>query len=221
MDANRDVRTRAVVIVNFMSRRRGYKVGEKQPEVIVVGAGIAGLTAAALPAKTASGSRSSGVTRCPADVRRSACTRGIGATLVSGFGRHGVPAAACRAAGFEPGCGPRGARHGRPYRRRPDPPVGDPRWRAERLRAFGPAAEPFWRARLPACRTSFRRGTAHRLRHRGRGIRRRDFPATASFPARARWARRSPGPPRPAPSREPPGCLKRFKRRRVFLPTAR
>jgi ribulose 1,5-bisphosphate synthetase/thiazole synthase len=50
-DANRDVRTRAVVIVNVMTRRHGSKVREKQPEVMVVGAGIADLTAAALPAK--------------------------------------------------------------------------------------------------------------------------------------------------------------------------
>jgi hypothetical protein len=51
VNANRDVRFRAVVIVNVMTPCHGSKVREKQPEVVVIGAGIAGLTAAALLAK--------------------------------------------------------------------------------------------------------------------------------------------------------------------------
>src|SRR5450631_1529585 len=93
-NANRDVCFRAVVIVNVMTGRRGSKVREKQPDVLVIGAGVAGLTSAALLAKN--GSKVQVVERhtlpggCASFYLRAGYRFDVGATLVSGFGRRGV-----------------------------------------------------------------------------------------------------------------------------------
>jgi phytoene dehydrogenase-like protein len=77
-----------------MTGRRGSKVREKQPDVLVVGAGVAGLTAAALLAKK--GLKVQVVERhtlpggCASFYLRAGYRFDVGATLVSGFGRRGV-----------------------------------------------------------------------------------------------------------------------------------
>lgn len=133
-----------------MTPRRGSNVRQNQPDVVVVGAGIAGLTAAAL--LTQNGARVQVVERhtlpggCASFYLRAGYRFDVGATLVSGFGRRGVHRILTERLGLgldaravEPAmevhvCGDRIRR------------FGDARWPTERLRAFGSAAEPFWQA---------------------------------------------------------------------------
>lgn len=146
--ANRNVRIHAVVIVNVMTRRHGSKVREKQPDALVVGAGVAGLTAAAILAhnglKVQVLERHTLPGGCASFYLRAGYRFDVGATLVSGFGRRGVHRLLAErldlhldAVPLEPAMEVQvGSQRIRRF--------GDARWRAERQRAFGPAAEPFW-----------------------------------------------------------------------------
>jgi C-3',4' desaturase CrtD len=132
-----------------MTHRHGSSVREKQPEVLVIGAGIAGLTAAALLANN--GAKVQVVERhtrpggCASFYLRAGYRFDVGATLMSGFGRRGAHRLLAQklglrfdASAIEPAMDVHVG--GERIRR-----FGDARWVAERLRAFGPAAEPFWR----------------------------------------------------------------------------
>ncbi|MFZ9849746.1 MAG: C-3',4' desaturase CrtD [Vulcanococcus sp.] len=121
-------------------------------DVAVVGAGIAGLTAAALLAGEGlevvlleAHSQSGG---CAGTFRRGPYTFDVGATQVAGFepggsharlfGHFGLPLPAARP--LDPGCSVRLAGEPEPIRLWRDPG----RWRQERQRQF-PGSEPFWR----------------------------------------------------------------------------
>jgi C-3',4' desaturase CrtD len=150
MIANGNVHLRAVVLVNVMTPRCSSKIRQNHPDVIVIGAGIAGLTAAALLA--ARGLRVQVLEQhtvaggCASYFIRGGYRFDVGATLVSGFGPRGVHRLLFERLGVDVA-----VRHVEPamevhvagdrVRR-----FGDARWRPERLRAFGPAAEPFWEA---------------------------------------------------------------------------
>jgi C-3',4' desaturase CrtD len=133
-----------------MTPGHGSKVRQNYPEVIVIGAGIAGLTAAAmlvhdgirvqvLEHHTVPGG-------CASYYLRDGYRFDVGATLVSGFGRRGTHrllfdrlGVRVDATAVEPAMEVHvGTDRIRRY--------GDERWCGERLRAFGPAAEPFWTA---------------------------------------------------------------------------
>ncbi len=133
-----------------MTPGRGSKVRQNHPEVVVVGAGIAGLTAAALLVQR--GVRVQVLERhtqpggCASFYQRAGYRFDVGATLVSGFGSRGVhrllfdrlglrvPAERVEPAMVVHVAADRITRY------------GDERWALERRRAFGPAAESFWRA---------------------------------------------------------------------------
>lgn len=116
----------------------------------MIGAGIAGLTAAALLAHAGADvlvlERHTVPGGCASFYQRRGFRFDVGATLVAGFGTRGAHRRVfdrlgvdLRATPVEPAM----AVH------LPDETVvryGDARWRVERLRAFGPAAEPFWLA---------------------------------------------------------------------------
>jgi C-3',4' desaturase CrtD len=117
-------------------------------DVVVIGAGIAGLTAAAVLARDGAdvivAERHNVAGGCASFYQRDGYRFDVGATLVSGFGPNGVHRrlferfdTALAARPVEPAM----AVH------LPDLTVvryGDERWGAERRRAFGAAAEPFW-----------------------------------------------------------------------------
>ena len=118
--------------------------------MVVVGAGVAGLTAAALLA--AAGRRVQVLERhnvaggCAGFYQRDGFRFDVGATLVGGFGPRGVHRLLFARLGAELAATPVEPAM---VVHLPDAAVtrwGDARWRAERLRAFGPAAEPFWAA---------------------------------------------------------------------------
>lgn len=118
-------------------------------EVVVIGAGVAGLTAAALAARSGARvkifERHTVVGGCASFYQRQGYRFDVGATVAGGFGEHGIHARIFRLLGCELAA------------QRVDPAMivhlpdmrvvryGDERWRAERMRAFGPGAEGFWR----------------------------------------------------------------------------
>jgi C-3',4' desaturase CrtD len=126
-----------------------HRDGSPAADVVVVGGGVAGVTAAALLALAGADvllvERHNVVGGCASFFRRDGWRFDVGATLVSGFGPRGIHARLGRALEMAVAAErvePAMAVH------LPDATVvrfGDERWPAERLRAFGAAAEPFWR----------------------------------------------------------------------------
>ncbi len=122
----------------------------RQYDAVVIGAGISGLTAAAVLAKRDMRvlllERHNVVGGCASFYQRGGYRFDVGATLVGGFGRRGVHRLLNARLGIEVSSvavEPAMVIH------LPDTTVvryGDERWQAERLRAFGPQAEAFWRA---------------------------------------------------------------------------
>jgi C-3',4' desaturase CrtD len=119
-------------------------------DVVVIGAGIAGLTAAALLAHD--GAEVLVVERhnvpggCASFFQRDGYRFDVGATLVGGFGPRGVHRQLFERFGVTLAAHPVEPAM---VVHLPDATVvryGDERWVAERLRAFGPEAERFWRA---------------------------------------------------------------------------
>jgi C-3',4' desaturase CrtD len=133
-----------------MTPRRGSNVRQNCPEVVIVGAGIAGLTAAALLARRGLAvqvlERHTLPGGCASFYWRNGYRFDVGATLASGFGERGVhrllnerlditlPATAVEPAMEVHVGGDRIRRY------------GDERGRAERVRACGAPAESFWTA---------------------------------------------------------------------------
>jgi len=118
-------------------------------DAIVIGAGIAGLTAAAalahrkVPTLVVEQHNVPG--GCAAYYQRDGFRFDVGATLVGGFGLRGVHR--LLNAELEIDVSPEPIEPSMVVHL-PDAIVvryGDERWRGERLRAFGDAAEPFWR----------------------------------------------------------------------------
>lgn len=118
-------------------------------DVLVIGAGIAGLTAAATLA--AHGERTLVLERhnvpggCASFYRRDGYRFDVGATLVGGFGTRGVHRLLNARLGIDVSAT---AIEPSMIVHLPDVSVvryGDSRWVTERMRAFGPGAEPFWR----------------------------------------------------------------------------
>jgi len=136
-------------MMNVARVARGSTVRQKNPEVVVIGAGIAGLTAAALLShagrrvQVVEGHTVAG--GCASFYQSRGFRFDVGATLVSGFGPRGVHRLlferlriSLAAEAVEPAMvvtvgTERIVRY------------GDARWQPERLRAFGAEAEPFWR----------------------------------------------------------------------------
>ncbi len=117
-------------------------------DAVIIGAGIAGLTAAAVLAR--SGARVLVVERhnvpggCASFYQRDGYRFDVGATLVSGFGPRGVHRQLFERFGIDVPAVPVEPAM---VVHLPDETVvryGDERWEVERRRAFGPAAEPFW-----------------------------------------------------------------------------
>ena len=122
----------------------------RSADVVVIGAGVSGLTAAALLA--AGGARVQVLERhtvpggCASFYQRDGFRFDVGATLVGGFGPRGVHRllferlhVALEATPVEPSM----------IVHLPDGDVvrwGDERWKDERVRAFSAASEPFWEA---------------------------------------------------------------------------
>ena len=127
---------------DFVSIRRTY-------DALVIGAGIAGLTAAAELARrnirTLVVERHNVPGGCASFFQRDGYRFDVGATLIGGFGRRGVHRLLNAQLGINVS----------PERiepamivHLPDDSVvryGDERWKAERIRAFGVEAESFWR----------------------------------------------------------------------------
>jgi len=120
----------------------------RDPDVVVVGAGVAGLTAAALLVRA--GARVQVVERhtvpggCASFFQRAGFRFDVGATLVSGFGPRGVHRRIFELLGTELDVH---AVEPAMVVRLPDETIvrfGDERWPVERRRAFGESAEPFW-----------------------------------------------------------------------------
>jgi len=119
-------------------------------DVVVIGAGIAGLTAAAVLAR--SGAHVTVVERhavaggCASFYQRAGYRFDVGATLVGGFGATGVHRRIFERFGVDVPAEPVEPAM---VVHLPDATIvryGDDRWPAERRRAFGADAEPFWRA---------------------------------------------------------------------------
>ena len=119
-------------------------------DLVVVGAGVSGLTAAALLARE--GARVLVLERhtlaggCASFYQRGGFRFDVGATLVGGFGMRGVHRRVFEHLGLDVRAEPVEPAM---VVHLPDETVvryGDRRWRAERHRAFGPGAEPFWAA---------------------------------------------------------------------------
>jgi C-3',4' desaturase CrtD len=119
-------------------------------DCVVVGAGVAGLTAAALLARAGASvlvlERHTVAGGCASFYQRDGYRFDVGATLVGGFGERGAHRRVFEYLGVELAAAPvepAMAVH------LPDETIlryGDARWRDERIRAFGEEAEPFWLA---------------------------------------------------------------------------
>jgi C-3',4' desaturase CrtD len=118
-------------------------------DAIVIGAGVAGLTAATILAR--SGMRTLVLERhnvaggCASFYQRDGFRFDVGATLVGGFGVRGVHRLLNARFGID--VSPEPIEPAMVVHLPDDSVVryGDGRWQAERLRAFGSEAEPFWR----------------------------------------------------------------------------
>jgi C-3',4' desaturase CrtD len=126
------------------------KVTTSTHDAVIIGGGIAGLTAAALlshaGARVAVLEQHTIAGGCASFYQRKRYRFDVGATLVGGFGKRGVHTSIFRTLGV-----PIEADRIEPAMvvHLPDSTVvryGDERWTAERLRVFGKQAEPFWNA---------------------------------------------------------------------------
>lgn len=119
-------------------------------DVVVVGGGVAGLTAAAALARRGAETllveRHAVLGGSASFYQRDGYRFDVGATLVSGFGPRGAHRRILGELGIALDAEPSDPAM---IVHLPDASVvryGDERWEAERRRVFGPAAEPFWRA---------------------------------------------------------------------------
>lgn len=119
-------------------------------ECVVIGSGIAGLTAAALLAndglRTLATERHNVPGGCASFYQRLGFRFDVGATLVGGFGPRGVHRRVFEALGAPIDAEPVEPSMAVHFSDETIFRYGDERWASERMRVFGPEAEPFWQA---------------------------------------------------------------------------